>query len=159
MAGEIASSISEELPPGFPKKCKREFLLQPTLQRLWTASHSLRYCSDTEESLIRYYSMSESYKVLFADVGKEALLSNHQDYNDRHKDPLCLSGGLSRIIVFICYVRILMWLPCSRMTFYYIRLCTRDERQWIARLLARYLGKTLNPASQRLNALGPLWDG
>ena len=82
MVGEIASSISEDLPPGFPKKCKREFLLQPTLQRSWTASHSLRYCSDTEESLICYYSMSESYKALFADVGKKALLSNHQDYND-----------------------------------------------------------------------------
>ena len=35
-------------------------------------------------------------------------------------------------------------------------LCTLDERQWIAKLLARYLGKTLNAASQRLECPQPI---
>ena len=35
-------------------------------------------------------------------------------------------------------------------------LCTLDERQWIARLLAQYLGKTLNATSQRLKCPQPI---
>ena len=45
--------ISEELPPGFPKELLGEILLQRTLQRLWTASRSLRHSSDTKQSSIR----------------------------------------------------------------------------------------------------------
>ena len=40
----------------------------------------------------------------------------------RHKGPLCVSGGPIRITVFIRYIRILMWLPCPRMAFYYVIL-------------------------------------
>ena len=41
--------------------------------------------------------------------------------------------GNGRIIVFIRYVRILMWLPCPRVTFYYVilekRSYTRKDTQ------------------------------
>ena len=50
----------------------------------------------------------------------------------RHKGPLRLVGGRTRIIVFIRYVRILIQLPCPRVTFYYVilekRSYTREVR-------------------------------
>ena len=36
----------------------------------------------------------------------------------RHKGPVCVSGGPIRITVFIRYVIILKWLPCPHVMFY-----------------------------------------
>ena len=113
---------------------------------------------------MHFYSMLESYKVLFTNVGRKTLFVQSPKLQwlnlQRNKGPLCLSRGLTRIIVFIRYERILMWLPCSCVAFYYnymsYLLCTLDERQWFARLLARYLSKTLNAASQRLECPQPI---
>ena len=74
MVQEIVSSIT--LTPTFPKSCHQDFLkncqggflLQHTLQHSWTASRSLRHCSDTKKSSIRETDQNNSIHPLCKNI-------------------------------------------------------------------------------------------
>ena len=60
MVHEIASSISEELPPGLPKEVLEGMSTAAHVIRSRTALRSLRHCNDTDESSIHFYSICQS---------------------------------------------------------------------------------------------------
>ena len=60
MVQEIASSISEKLPPGLPKEVLEGMSTAAHVKRSWTALRSLRHCNDTDESSIHFYSICQS---------------------------------------------------------------------------------------------------
>ena len=80
MVWDIASSISEELSPGFSKE---------VLEGISTAAHVTTFADRVAfvttlqrhrgefDSLLQH--MSESYKALFADVGKKATLDKYME--------------------------------------------------------------------------------
>ena len=98
MVQEIASSISEELPP---KEVLEGMSTAAHVKRSRTALRSLRHCSDTDESSIHFYSICQS------------LTRRCRRGTDQNN-----SSHLLR--------KKLILLLCPRMTFYYVILEKRS---------------------------------
>ena len=90
---DVASSLSVELSPGFSKE---------VLEGISTAAHITKFADRVAfvktlqrhqgefDSLLQH--MSESYKALFADVGKKATLDKYMELQLRWRQGLELRG-------------------------------------------------------------------
>ena len=105
MVQEIASSISEELPPGFPKE---------VLEGISTAAHVKTFADCV--AFVKTLLAATQRRVRFASTAYVRVLQG------------AVERGPTRIIVFIRYESILILLPCQCVTFYYVILEKRSYR-------------------------------